>query len=62
MRQPERLGGDHGAEVELLAHQHVGPPGAAERQHGGRSLAADAAHEVVADRPHVSFQVDGRQR
>jgi hypothetical protein len=36
IREPELLGGDHGAEVDLVAHDDVGLPRGTQREGGGR--------------------------
>ena len=58
----EPLGDDHGAEVQFLTHQEVGPPSGAEREAAGCPLARDAAAKAVTDGAHVPLHMERVQR
>ncbi len=62
VRHAEALGGDGGAEVDLVSHDDVGRPGATDRDERVGSLARDAAGERRPDRARLTLGVDGEQR
>jgi hypothetical protein len=56
------LGGDHGAEVDLAARQHVRTPRGADVEHAHRPLARDAPSEPVAQDRLLASEIDVEQQ
>jgi hypothetical protein len=60
--KPRALGGDHGAEVDLAAHEDVRTPRSADVPHVHRALARDAPGERVVQDRLLASEIDFEQR
>jgi hypothetical protein len=62
VRDRVQLGGEHRAEVQLVADDDVRPPGVAQRRQPGRALARDASGVARCDCAALALEVELEQR